>query len=94
MRVGVDAIHVAAGGSGSDNGGDAPVAIYTCDGAAVSVIDVNDVVVVVGVVVGIVSAGVVVVAAAAAGCRLEGGEEVLGGGFAAHRRAEGGRLGI
>ena len=93
MRVGVDAIHVAAGGSGSDNGGDAPVAIYTCDGAAVSVIDVNDVVIVVGVVVGIVSAGVVAVAAAA-GCGFEGGEKVLGGGFAAHRRAEGGRLGI
>ena len=91
MRVGVDAVHIAAGGSGCDNNGDAPVTIHTRDGAAVSVIDVDDVVVVGVVVVGIVGAGVV---AAAAGCGFEGGEEVLGGGFAAHRRAEGGRLRI
>ena len=90
MRVGVDAVHIAAGGSGCDNNGDAPVTIHTRDGAAVSVIDVDDVVVA-GVVVGIVSAGVIAVAAC---CGFEGGEEVLGGGFAAHRRAEGGRLRI
>jgi len=50
MRVGVDAVHVAAGGSSSDNSGDAAVAIAR-GGAAITVIDV--------VAIGIISARVV-----------------------------------
>jgi len=52
--VGVGAVHVAAGSSGSDDGGHAAVAI-ACGGAAVTAIDGD---VVVGVGIGIVSAGV------------------------------------
>ena len=59
MRVGVDAIHVAAGGSGSDNSGDAGVAI-ACGGAAASVVDV-------GVVVDVVAIGIIGAGVAAAG---------------------------
>ena len=56
MRVGVDAVHVAASGSSSDNSGDAAVAIAR-GGAAVTVIDVGVVVDVVAI--GIISARVV-----------------------------------